>query len=326
MEDGVWQQRDSTHLNGSCFPDNLIHMFTLYKKRNNIFCRKEKARLIRLSIILGIFLLHSYICSSLMCTLPEQKNCCNPHLLSEGVSRCCLMWFLRGGSCTRLVRRNQLLHRCTNGPFTGHINQGAPGLGHCPESTVQRESHLTPVHWLKETSIITVQHSACNLLFSFPPPPPRVHSPPAISALFSICISMVPLFSSSSSSPPLPVLCHALHTFQPIAIRTLRSEEKCHIFSCYWLCSAQISSDSFLLHCLPAWRQRQLYINDIQICAIWADHRSVLSFFNLLWYVVYNVYCYSSKDWFENEKQMEKVIIDVEMFTTRNKQSCFKIS
>lgn len=151
-----------------------------------------------------------------MHTLPVQKNCCNPHLLSEGVSRCCLMWFLRGGSCTKLVRRNQLLHRCTNGPFTGHINQGAPGLGHCPESTVQRESHLTPVHWLKGTSIITVQHSVCHLLFSFPPPPPCVHSPSAVSALFSICISMVPLFSSfSSSPPPLPLLCYALHTFQP---------------------------------------------------------------------------------------------------------------
>lgn len=196
------------HVNGSCFPDNLIHMFTLYKKRKNIFCRKKKARLIRLSIILGIFTLHSYICSSLMRTLPEQKNCCHPHLLSEGVSRCCLMWFLRGGSCTRLVRRNQLLHRCTNGPFTGHINQGAPGLGHCPESTVQRESHLTPVHWLKETSIITVQHSACNLLFFF------LHLLPVF-ILLLLSLHCSPFVSAwFPFSPPSPVLllfpCYAM--------------------------------------------------------------------------------------------------------------------
>lgn len=44
------------------------------------------------------------------------------------------------------------------------------------------------------------------------------------------------------------------------------------------------------------------------------------SFYKLLHCAVYNVYCYSSEDWFENEHQMEKVIIDVEMFMTRNKQ------
>lgn len=77
------------------------------------------------------------------------------------------MWFLCGGSCTGLVGRNQLWHGCTNGPLTGQINQAAPGLGHCPESTVRRESHLTPVHWLKGASIITVQHSPCHLLFLF---------------------------------------------------------------------------------------------------------------------------------------------------------------
>lgn len=33
-----------------------------------------------------------------------------------------------------------------------------------------------------------------------------------------------------------------------------------------------------------------------------------------------DVYCYSSEDWFKNEDQMEKVILDVEMFMTRNKQ------
>lgn len=44
------------------------------------------------------------------------------------------------------------------------------------------------------------------------------------------------------------------------------------------------------------------------------------SFFKLVRYAVYNVYCYSSEDWFGNEDQMEKVIMDVEMFMTRNKQ------
>ena len=36
---------------------------------------------------------------------------------------------------------------------------------------------------------------------------------------------------------------------------------------------------------------------------------------------VSNVYCYSSEDRSENEDQMEKVIVDVEMFMTRNKQA-----
>lgn len=46
----------------------------------------------------------------------------------------------------------------------------------------------------------------------------------------------------------------------------------------------------------------------------------MLSFFRLIRYAVYNVYCYSSEDWFANEDQMEGVIVDVEMFMTRNKQ------
>ncbi len=44
------------------------------------------------------------------------------------------------------------------------------------------------------------------------------------------------------------------------------------------------------------------------------------SFLKLVRRAVHNVYCYSSEDWSENEDQMEKVIMDVEMFMTRNKQ------
>lgn len=44
------------------------------------------------------------------------------------------------------------------------------------------------------------------------------------------------------------------------------------------------------------------------------------SFFKLVRCAVYKVHCYSTEDWFENEDQMEKVIMDVEMFMTRNKQ------
>lgn len=54
--------------------------------------------------------------------------------------------------------------------------------------------------------------------------------------------------------------------------------------------------------------------------SIWRYRKSMHSFFRLIRYAVYNVYCYSSEDWFENEDQMEKVIVDVEMFMTRNKQ------
>lgn len=122
-------------------------------------------------------------------------KCCHPHLLSEGVSTCWLMWFLRSRSCSGLVGRNQLWHSCTNGPFTGQINQAAPGLGHCPESTVWKESHLTPVHWLKGASIITVQHSPCHLLFLF------LCLLPLLFLLLSY-LSCSPLLSSSFLFPP----------------------------------------------------------------------------------------------------------------------------
>lgn len=82
----------------------------------------------------------------------------------------------------------------------------------------------------------------------------------------------------------------------------------------------QISCDSFPLHCLPAWRRRPPHSNYIQICSIWSDHKSMRGFFKLVRCAVYNVHCYSTEDWFENEDQLEKVIMDVEMFMTRNKQ------
>lgn len=155
------------------------------------------------------------------------------------------MWFPCGGSSTGLVGRNQLWHGCTNRPLTGQINQAAPGLVHCPESTVRRESHLTPVHWLKGASIITVQHSPCHLLslllcllpILFLPPLWFLFSPPSPALLLLSC-----------SATPLQT--------QQIGIRRLWSEEKCHIVSHHWLCSAQISCDSFLLHCLPDRRRR----------------------------------------------------------------------
>lgn len=154
-------------------------------------------------------------------------KCCHPHLLSAGVSTCWFMWVLRGGSCSGPVGRNQLWHSCTNGPFTGRINQAAPSLGHCPESTVWRESHLTPVHWLKGASIITVQRSPCHLL-SLPHPPAL--SPPVISALF--------LFPPPGSPPPLVPRC-SLHAPQLNRLPSggCGSEEKCHIVSCCWPCA-----------------------------------------------------------------------------------------
>lgn len=145
-------------------------------------------------------------------------KCCHRHLLSDGVSTCWLMWFLRSGSCSGLVGRNRLWHSCTNGPFTGQINQRALGLGHCPESTVWSESHLTPVHRLKGASIITVQRSPCHLFFLFLCLLPLLFLLPSSlscprllpsSFLFSPPGHILLQFSSSSSSHALLLLTHS---------------------------------------------------------------------------------------------------------------------
>lgn len=105
------------------------------------------------------------------------------------------------------------------GLFTGQINQATPSLGHCPESTVWRESHLTLVHWLKGASIITVQHSPSHLLFLF------LRLLPLLFLLLSSLPCSPPLYYHGSSfllpamffpsSPPLPLkLCYSLHALQ----------------------------------------------------------------------------------------------------------------
>lgn len=234
------------------------------------------------------------------------------------------MWFPRSGNCIRLVGRNQLWHSCTSGPFTGQINQASPSLGHCPESTVWKESHLTLVEGLKGASIITIQPSPCHLPFSLSLSLVPPH------ALVILVLFSAPTIIISFLPPPGCILhfslpSHALLLFthsptKQIAISKLWSEETCHIVPPYWPCAPQISCDSFLLHCLPAWRRKQSYCNQIQICSIWNDHSSVHSFFRLICFAVYNVCCYSSKDWFENEDQMGKVTVNAEMFMTWNKQ------
>ena len=67
-----------------------------------------------------------------------------PNLRTAGVCECGLVWSLATSSSTGLGR-SRLWHSHTNGPFSGQINQTAPGLGHCPESTVWRAAHLTSV-------------------------------------------------------------------------------------------------------------------------------------------------------------------------------------
>ena len=277
-------------------------------------------------LICALYFIGLHLLLNLNSYIAGAGKCCHPRLLSEGVCTCWLMWFLRSGSCSGQVGRNQLWHSCTNGPFTGQINQAAPGLGHCPESTVWKESHLTPVHWLKGASIITVQHSPCHLLFLFL----------CLLPLFFLLLSSLPcsplsyhhgssfllLAVSFSSSPPPLVLCYSSHALQLNRLPSGGCDLRRNVISSPAIGSAppQISCDSFLLHCLPAWRRRPPYFNYIQICSICSDHKSMRSFLKLLGCVVYNVYCYSSEDWSENEDQMETVIIDVEMFMTRNKQ------
>lgn len=163
----------------------------------------------------------------------------------------------------------------------------ARDLGHCPESTVQRESHLTPVYWLNGTSIITVQRSPCHL---------------PVRSLFLLLPALL-----------LLLLCSAALPASQIAIRRLQAAEKSCVSFCYWLCATRISCDRFLLDCLPAWKQRQAFVNYIQV---WSNLNSAVSFLQLLHSAVFNVYCYCS----ENEEHMEKVITDVEMFMTRNKR------
>lgn len=234
------------------------------------------------------------------------------------------MWFLRSGSCIRLVGRNQLWHSCTSGLFTGQINQAAPGLGYCPESTVWRESHLTPVHGLKGASIITIQHSPCHLPFLFSSASSSCsfssrHLGPVL-RFYHHHFSFLPL-PAFSTSPSPRMICYSLHTLQLNRLPSESCDLRRHVIvPPHWLYAPQISCDSFLLHCLPAWRRKQSYCNHIQICSIWNGHSSVPSFFRLIYFVVYNVCCYSSEYWFENEDQMEKVIMDTEMFMTRNKQ------
>lgn len=129
------------------------------------------------------------------------------------------------------------------------------------------------------------------------------------------------LFFAFSTSPSPRMICYSLHTLQLNRLPSESCDLRRHVIvPPHWLYAPQISCDSFLLHCLPAWRRKQSYCNHIQICSIWNGHSSVPSFFRLIYFVVYNVCCYSSEYWFENEDQMEKVIMDTEMFMTRNKQ------
>lgn len=209
------------------------------------------------------------------------------------------MWFLRSGSCSGLVGRNQLWHSCTNGPFTGQINQATPGLGQCPESTVWRESHLTPLHWLKGATIITLQHSP-GLSFSTSSiivPPPG-------------CIL---LRSSSSFSPALVPLTHSnladCHQeaviWGEMSYRPLLLALKSVVTVSYYIVYLPEGGGSCTLTIFKSTRSTE---TTSPYLASWG------------WHAGYNAYCYSSVDWLENEDQMEKVIMDVEMFMTRNKQ------
>lgn len=144
------------------------------------------------------------------------------------------MWFLRSGSCIRLVGRNQLWHSCTSGLFTGQINQAAPGLGYCPESTVWRESHLTPVHGLKGASIITIQHSPCHLPFLFSSASSSCsfssrHLGPVL-RFYHHHFSFLPL-PAFSTSPSPRMICYSLHTLQLNRLPSESCDLRRHVIS-----------------------------------------------------------------------------------------------
>lgn len=92
---------------------------------------------------------------------------------------------------------------------------GSPWLGPLPRKHSSEGVSPYPCALAERSQYYHCTALSLSPPLSFPPPPPHVLSPSAISALFSICISTVLLFSSFSSSPPPAVLCYALHTFQP---------------------------------------------------------------------------------------------------------------
>lgn len=150
---------------------------------------------------------------------------------------------------------------------------------------------------------------------SSPPPPPP---PSPLVRARSLCPPPSnPPHRRPTTSPDLCAPCALsvlTDSHQEAAIGGLMSY---HL--CYWLCSAQISSDSLPLRCLPARRRRQPLANHITIFKCvqsGGDRKSALSSLKLRSPVVYNVYCYSSADWSEDEEQMGKVVVDAEMFMT----------
>lgn len=133
-------------------------------------------------------------------------KCCHPRLLSEGVSTCWLMWFIRSGSCSGLVGRNQLWHSCTNGPFYWANQSGSPGLGPLP-----RKHSLEGVSPYPCALAERSQYYHCTVLtlsppLSFPLPPTPALSTPVISVLFYTSAIIVPLSSSWLYSPPVLLL------------------------------------------------------------------------------------------------------------------------
>lgn len=149
-------------------------------------------------------------------------------------------------------------------------------------------------------------------------------------------LSLCPLLCSFSSChlcpPPAPQPCFSLilTVFPPPGLYALLNftdwhqevviyEQKCHVVSCRLRRVPQITCDSFLLHCLLACGQKPFDLDRVQSAGSGDTGGPGTAASLSISYAVCNVHRHGGEDWLGNEEQMEKIIVDVEMFMTGNK-------
>lgn len=110
-------------------------------------------------------------------------KCCHPHVLSEGVSACWLMWFPCSGSWSRLVGEKSASAQLHKRAIYWESQSGSPGSGPLP-----RKHSLEGVSPYPCAPAERSQYYHCTALTLSPPlsfslPLPAALSPPVISVL-----------------------------------------------------------------------------------------------------------------------------------------------